>query len=88
MADKKTYEKNEVAEPKQVLQNYREALRRLYGDEIADKSNLYYARGWYYVSVARKCPDNSYYTDGIADGRRKKQIIEMTNTLLSRVKSN
>jgi len=72
-------------EPEQVLQNYREALRKIYGDDISDKSNLYYKNGWYYVSVARKCPDGSYYTNSIADGKRKKLIIEMTDNLLKRV---
>lgn len=43
-----------MIEPEQILQNYREALRNAYGDEVADKSNLYYNRGWYYISVARK----------------------------------
>ncbi len=73
-----------MTDPEQVLQNYREALRKVYGNEIADKSNLYYARGWYYFSVARKYPDGSVGADSIADGRRKKQIIEMTNNLLHR----
>ena len=72
-------------ESEQILHNYREALRKLYGDAKADTSNLYYRKGWYYVSIATKCPDGTYYTPGIADGRRKKQLVEMTNNLLSRL---
>ncbi len=74
-----------MTESEQILQHYREALRKLYGNEIANRSELYYKNGWYYISVARKCPDGSYFTPSIADGRRKKLIIEMTNNLLSRV---
>ena len=70
------------AQRERVLQNYREALRLKYGNAVADKSNLYYKGGWYYIVVARKCPDGSYYTDSIADRRRKKQVTEMTNNLL------
>ena len=74
-----------MAEAEIVLNNYRKAVRKLYGDAIADATNLYYHNGWYYVSVARKCPDGSYFTSSIADGRRKRQIIEMTDNLLTRV---
>ena len=74
-----------MAEADIILNNYREALRKLYGDAKADASNLYYKNGWYYVSVATKCPDGTYYTPSIADGRRKRQIIQMTETLLARV---
>ena len=74
-----------MTEPETVLNNYREALRRFYGDAKADASELYYWKGWYYVKLARKCPDGSYLTPGIADGKRKRQVIEMTETLLGRL---
>lgn len=77
-----------MTEPEQVLHNYREALRKLYGDEIADKSLLFYANGWYYVSVAQRFPDKSCGAFSIADGKRKRQIIEMTENLLRRIKDD
>lgn len=73
-----------MLENEQVLHNYREALRKLSGDNMADSSNLYYAHGWYYISLARRCPDGSYYTPSIANGKRKDQIIRMTTSLLAR----
>ena len=74
-----------MTEAEEVLSNYREAIRKLYGDAKADASNLYYRKGWYYISIALKCPDDTYYTPGIADGKRKSQIINMTNNLLARI---
>ena len=76
-----------MTEPEEILQDYREALRKLYGDEIADKSNFYYAKGWYYISVAQRYPDKSCGASSIAYSRRKRQIIEMTRTLLERVEA-
>lgn len=71
--------------PTEITSEYREALRKLYGDDIADKSAVYYFNGWYYYSVGRKCPDGSIYVHVPAAACRKKQMIMMTYNLLHRV---
>jgi len=73
---------------KKVTNDYREALRALYGDKIANKSNIYYSGGWIYINIAQKFPDGSIGAVGIADnGRRASKVIEMTQVLLNRVKA-
>jgi hypothetical protein len=76
-----------MTESEQVIHDYLEALRKLYGNALADSSILYYKNGWYYISVAHKVPDGGYYASTVTEGKRKKQIVEMTNNLLSRVKA-
>ena len=63
---------------------YRAELRRLYGDECADASRVDSSRGWYYISVAGRCGDGSYYTHGIASAYRKAKVIEMIEVLARR----
>ena len=37
--------------PDELCTAYREQLRCLYGDEIAEQAQVYYKRGWYYIAV-------------------------------------
>lgn len=37
--------------PDELCAAYREQLRRLYGDEIAQKAQVDYKRGWYYIAI-------------------------------------
>jgi hypothetical protein len=47
-------------DPQQILENYREALRRNYGDAVADNSLYGYSQGWFYFEMARECQDGNY----------------------------
>jgi hypothetical protein len=68
----------------QTIGDYREQLRRLYGDDVADKSELYYNRGWYYVNIAQALNDGSVGVLGTASAHRQKEIIERTLNLKKR----
>lgn len=71
-----------------IISDYREALRALYGDKIADKSDVYYLRGWIHINLAQRFPDGSMGAIGEADnGRRASKVIEMTQVLLNRAKA-
>jgi len=74
-----------ITNPQTLIDNYREALRACYGDEIADKSRIDYSKGWFYVALARRFPDGSIGIIDPANGKRAKRIIEMTQVLLNRV---
>lgn len=74
-----------MSEAEARLDRYRLALRLLYGNEIADKTELYYSRGWYYVKLAQRISDDSVGTSGIANGHRAKQLDAMTAELLKRL---
>lgn len=72
---------------KKVITDFRGALRALYGDKIADNSNIYYSGGWIYINIAQRFPDGSIGATGEADkGRRASQVIKMTQVLLNRAK--
>lgn len=68
----------------EVMNAYRAELRRLYGDEVADKTELHYARGWYYLNIARKFRDGSVGTLGKADAMRGSWLVKMTENLRTR----
>ena len=40
--------------PNELCQAYRNELRRLYGDQVADASRVDHTRGWYYIGLARR----------------------------------
>ena len=76
-----------MKEHEQIIHDYREALRRLYGDEYADKSYLHYWGGWYRIDIARRFPDGSCGVISSIHGPqalRKKEIIARTKELLRR----
>jgi hypothetical protein len=64
--------------PEQTINGYREQLRRLYGDDVADKSELHYNRGWYYVNIARTFEDGSVGVLGAREAVRQKELLERT----------
>jgi len=70
--------------PEQVIDAYRAELRRLHGEDFADKTRLYHYRGWYYLNIAKILPDGSAGVWGIASCYRKRQIVEMTENLCRR----
>lgn len=73
----------------EIINDYREALRARYGDEIADTSDIYPRSGWVYINLARRFADGSVGCMGWADnGRRANKVIEMTQTLLKRATEN
>lgn len=75
----------EVATPGEICKFYRDALREVYGDAIADKSAVYYHYGWYYVDVARKFPDGSVGVGGtLPSGHRRKEMVLMIIELQKR----
>lgn len=70
-----------------IINDYREALRALYGSEIADKSDIYPSSGWIYINLARRFHDGSIgIVEPADDGKRASQVIEMTQNLLKRAK--
>ena len=70
--------------PQDVMDAYRAELRRLYGDEIAKETILYYKRGWYYLSMARRHRDGSVGAFTWTTPHRKKAILEMIENLRGR----
>jgi hypothetical protein len=70
---------------KPLLELYRAELRRLHGDEVADKSRLTYDRGWYHIGVAQRYPDGSvgyvYWPKSGLNAKRREQVIEMIERL-------
>jgi hypothetical protein len=67
-----------------LVSEYREALKELYGDEVAEKSKVYYAKGWYYIRVARTYSDGSVGTIGLVNAYRAKTVVEMIEVLKRR----
>lgn len=71
-----------------ILGNYREALRLVYGDEVADKSILQYdTAGWYHCNV----PEISTLRIGstlwgLIAPHREATIVQLTENLLKRAK--
>jgi hypothetical protein len=70
--------------PDELCIAYREELRRLYGDEIADKSRIDYGHGWYYVSKAKRYSDGSIGVWSVANAYHKKQMLKMLEVLRAR----
>ncbi|MCP4537709.1 MAG: hypothetical protein GY832_11225 [Chloroflexi bacterium] len=70
--------------PEELCQTYRAELRRVYGDERAQKSRVDYHRSWYYINVARKYEDGSIGPYGIAPAFRKSKVIELIRNLRKR----
>lgn len=71
----------------EVIRNYMEALRAVYGDEFADKSELRYEFGWYGLKIAHEYPDGSIGSGSwrwFPDSYREEQILEMTENLKKR----
>lgn len=67
--------------PKELCSTYREELRRLYGNKIADESRIYYGHGWYYINVAKEYPDGSIGCIGPAHAYRKNRVVAMIHNL-------
>ena len=70
--------------PDDVIGAYDLALRHLYGEEIANATEIYHSRGWYYLNLAQRFPDGSIGAIGRANAYRKKQILAMAATLNGR----
>ena len=68
----------------EVIARYRESLRNLYGNDLADKSELWYSNGWYYINVARTFPDGSTGTLGLPERLRGKQVEARATNLIDR----
>jgi len=64
--------------PEVIMSAFREALRSVLGDDLADKTVLYYSKGWYYLNIAQRFPDGSSGAIGIPSGYRRAQIVTMT----------
>ena len=69
-----------------AVEKYKIALRKLYGNEICDKSNIYFSGGWCYVNLARRFPDGSIGTLGEADGYKAIALLEMAKVLERRIR--
>ena len=77
--------------PQQILEDYREALRLNYGDEIADKSTYGHHRGWFYFELARRFKDGSCGVISSIHGPeafRKAMIIARTEELNRRFRED
>jgi len=61
--------------PSELCQAYREELRRLYGDEIANQAHVDYKRGWYYIAVTWA---------SIVQPYREVQVLAMLEALKER----
>lgn len=62
--------------PEELIENYRKQIERVYGKEIAGKSEINYSSGWYHVKLA-----GSYFSSGKI---RAKELIQMTENLKKR----
>ncbi len=61
-----------------ILNRYREAWAALQTDQdILNKSQIYYDRGWAYLSIARKWPDGSVGVVGPATAVRLRELNRM-----------
>ena len=78
--------KSKIETPDNILHQYYEAVRLLHGEERAEKSDIYYSNGWYYINLASRFPDGSVGTINPPNAYRKSQVIEMTATLLAGLK--
>jgi hypothetical protein len=65
--------------PQEICTEYREQLRRLYGDEIADKSQVDYIHGWFFIGIAKRYQDGS-----CGNAYRKIKVLEMIEQLKQR----
>ena len=65
---------NELS-PQYLCDALRNKLRAVFGNEIADESDISYHRGWFYFNQARKFSDGSVGTIHPAECYRKKTII-------------
>lgn len=68
------------------MNNFREALRAAYGDEIADNSEIGYSNAWYYVKQAKKFEDGSVGCTGHATAYRRQHLLYITEKLLKQAK--
>jgi len=71
--------------PFEVMDEYRAALRDLYGDEIAQKTVLFYNKGWFYLNLAIRQSDGSVGAIGPAWPFRAKELQQKTITLRKRL---
>lgn len=67
------------------LNVYRQAIRDLYGNDIGEKSQVWYDSGWCYVWLARKFEDGSIGTLGEPMRVRLKQLNQFAQTLKDRI---
>jgi hypothetical protein len=61
--------------PDELLEIYRQELRRLYGEQRANASRVGYDKGWYYIEIAAKYPDGSVGLGGRIPMARRKQAV-------------
>jgi len=64
---------------------YLAEIRRVRGDECADKSEVYHDQGWYYVKIAREGGDGSWKTWGTPRPFRAHDIIHRVMDLQERL---
>lgn len=70
--------------PEELCLAYRAELERLYGKERAEKSHVSHYKGWFYIAKAIRYSDNSVGHVGPVSAYRKKQVLEMLETLRGR----
>lgn len=68
----KKYDENEL------IARCTAAVRAVYGESRAAKSEIYYSRGWFYVMIAREFPDGSVGRGGmLPDGLRYSKMMDL-----------
>ena len=72
----------------EIVQAYIEELRRLYGDQFANTTVLFYGRsGWFYLSYPDKLKSGLYERNPyMAQPVRKKDILKQLDELRARKK--
>lgn len=73
--------------PEIIIKRYREALKKDFGKEIVDESEIrYLGYGWYLVNIARRYPDGSIgaHSELNPQRYRKKQLLEEIKRLEKR----
>ncbi|KKN63769.1 hypothetical protein LCGC14_0498730 [marine sediment metagenome] len=71
-----------------IIKEYLGAVAEAKGQEMADKTELYYERGWFWYNPAVKYPDGSIGPRGWPYGQRSKDIIVLTNFYLGVARKN
>jgi len=70
--------------PDELCKAYRDELRRIYGDTVADKSRIFYRRGWFYILKATTFPDGSCGHIGPVPAYRRRKVLERLTWLQDR----
>lgn len=67
------------------IELYRNALKRLYGDDIARLSTVRYVKGWFKIALAGKSGQSGQYHPDSMLNVRGKELDRMTETLNNRI---